>query len=385
MPRQTLESGPLLEGVLNGAQVPHQPLCIVHDRPTFSGLPVFKEMLRRAVRRNESITLISVLHAPQDLLPLDSSSSSSDRTSIIDLTDSIPGYSDKKSGSPNGFDSLGQLADKVVSSYQGGQVFIDALDVLAEDYSPSSAISFTRTLLKAIRNAKGPSRLVLLLEPSSPFYSHLIPPTFSPTLTLLSPHPPALVEHLSKSYLSPISSFPPSPNLWMILENATKRSIGAELAYRGEEGLEVDPEWLGDGKGVVQVLVRKATGGIKGISRSLEALARSASTGSMGDRDQVQAKGNGEGLGVIPLEEILDLNPFTTPISGAGPGPGLGTVDGQKPITSHAELDLPFNLNLTDDQKRKRAAVPLPYAHEGEGASGDLIWAEEEDEDDEEI
>ncbi|WVF72626.1 hypothetical protein IAT40_007444 [Kwoniella sp. CBS 6097] len=383
MPRPPLESGPLLEGVLNNAQIPHQPLCIIHDSPTFSGLPVFKEMLRRALRRSEPITLISVLHPPEDLLPLDSSSSSSDRTSIIDLTDSIPGYSTSDSDSADGVTSLSQLSDEVISSYTGGQVFIDALDILAEDHSPSSAISFTRTLLKAIRNAKAPSRLVLLLNPSTPFYSHLIPPAFSPTLTLLSPHPPELVEHLSKSYLSPISTSP-SPNLWMILENATKRSIGAELAYKGEEGLEVDPEWLREGKGVVQVLVRKATGGIKGISRSLEALAKPSGTGTgTGMNEQGGSGGRGhEGLNVTPLEKIVDLNPFITP--GPGPGSMIASTDG-KPITSHAELDLPFNLSLTDDQKRKRAAVPVPYAHEGEGASGDLIWAEEEDEDDEEI
>ncbi|WVQ99845.1 hypothetical protein IAU59_006988 [Kwoniella sp. CBS 9459] len=371
MPRPPLEAGPLLEGVLNNAQVPHQPLCILHDSPTFSGLPVFREMVRRAVRRNERITLISVLRPPEDLLPPDSSSSSSDRTSIIDLTDSIPGYG--YDTSPSQEASLGKLAERILSSYTGGQVFIDALDVLAEDYSPSSATSFTRSLLRAIKNAKAPSRLVLLLDPSTPFYSHLIPPTFSSTLTLLSPHPPALVEHLSKSYLSPISSLP-SPNLWMILENATKRGIGAELAYKGEEGLEVDPDWLTDGKGVTQVLVRKPTGGIKGISRSLEALSRPVDGGSADEAGNL--------LNVIPLEKILDLNPFTTPnpISATS---GLD-MDG-KPITSHAELDLPFNLSLTDEQKRKRAAVPLPYAHEGEGASGDLIWAEEEDEDDEEI
>ncbi|WVR07373.1 hypothetical protein IAU60_004414 [Kwoniella sp. DSM 27419] len=358
--RHQVESGALLEGVLGNSQIPHQPLCVINDGGTFSGLPVFKDMLRRAVRRNEDITLVTVLHPPEALLPPDSSSS--DRTRVIDLTGCVPGFGDD-SGS-----SLASIKDTILSPYSGGQVFIDALDILAEDYSPSAVLSLTRSILSAIKKAKAPSRLVLLLPPSSPFHAHLIPPTFSSSLTLLTPLPPPLVEHLSRSYLSPISSVP-SPNLWMILENSTKRSLGSELAYRGEQGIEVDPEWLRTGQAVVQVLVRKPTGGIKGISRSLEGVKVLPASET--------AESSGTKLDMVPLDQLLDINPFSTPASDA--------MSGERPITSHAELDLPFNLSLTEDQRRKRAEVPVPYAHEGEGASGDLIWAEEEDDDDEEI
>lgn len=38
----------LLEGVLEGSQVPHQPLLIITETVTQSGLPLFTEVLRRS-------------------------------------------------------------------------------------------------------------------------------------------------------------------------------------------------------------------------------------------------------------------------------------------------------------------------------------------------
>lgn len=40
-----------LNAVLDNAQVPHQPLVVIVDSAVFSGLPVFKESLRRALNR----------------------------------------------------------------------------------------------------------------------------------------------------------------------------------------------------------------------------------------------------------------------------------------------------------------------------------------------
>ncbi|WRT68229.1 uncharacterized protein IL334_005205 [Kwoniella shivajii] len=361
-PRNSADSGVLLDGVLNNTQVPHQSLCVINDGTTFSGLPIFKDILRRAIRRGEEVTLISILHSPEDLLPSDTSSSSSAKIKVIDLSGSVQGYSTEE--------DIGTMKDKILSTYTSGQIFIDALDILAEDYSSSAVLSLTRSILNVIKKSKAPSRLILLLPPSSIIHSALIPPSFNSTITLLTPHQPSLVQHLSKSYLSPIS-ITPSPNLWMILENATKRSISSDLAYKGEEGIEADPNWLTNGgNAIIQVLVRKATGGIKGISRSLE--AAKCSTGDIDTRSELE---------VIELEDIINLNPITNPTNTISP---MENGD-NKPIQNHSELDLPFNLSLTDDQRRKRAEVPLPYAHEGEGASGDLIWEDEEETDDEEI
>jgi elongator complex protein 5 len=130
------------------------------------------------------------------------------------------------------------------------------------------------------------------------------------------------------------------------------------LSFRGEAGLEVGQS----GDIVVQTLVRKAVGGSKGITRSLEALSLNAGQ-----------------LVVKKVSDIMEVAPITTAPSGS-----TTTVAGQPPKT-HADLDLPFNLNLTDSQKAARMGVPLPYAHEGEGAAVDLEIDDEEDDDDEEI
>ncbi|WWC63153.1 uncharacterized protein I303_105753 [Kwoniella dejecticola CBS 10117] len=381
MPARSLgDTGSLLSGVFDNVQIPHQTLCVINDGIAFSGLNVFKDILSRAIRRGEEITLISILHSPETLLPNGSTSSASSKVNVIDLNSSISGYGDEE--------TIESIKEKILSTYTSGQIFIDALDILAEDYSSSKALSLVRNILGIIKKAKAPSRLVLLLPPHSTLYASLIPPTFNSTLTLLTPHPPRLVEHLSKSYLSPISS-PPSPNLWMILENATKRSLNDDLSFKADSSaFEFDPTWTHHGGcAVVQVLIRKPTGGIKGISRSLEGVKLiesenendNGANSDFGSQGVIRGKGLQLQLQIVPLDRLVDLNPFSRP---AAQGEIMGKQGESK---THSELDLPFNLSLTDEQKRKRAEVPLPYAHEGEGASGDLIWEDEEETDDEEI
>ncbi|WVQ74782.1 hypothetical protein IAR50_004388 [Cryptococcus sp. DSM 104548] len=342
----------ILNPVLDNTQIPHQALLVVRDPVSFSGRPVFKEIIRRALSRGEEITVVGILNPPENYLPKNATG-----VNTLDMTDSVPGYSSTSTAS--------DVRQRILSTYRSGQIFIDALDVLAEDYSAASAVSLLRSLLETIRSLKAPSRLVLLL-PSSSVLSHITPPTFHPTLTLLTPHPPPLLAYLSKLYLSPISTSP-SANFWMILENATKRETGKELALRGEEGLEVrmGSSW-GTGSGCVQVLVRKATGGMKGISRSLEALSPTSS----------------QSLSLALLSSLIPLNPVR--YSSSAPPPTVSPSSNSTAQT-HAELDLPFNLSLTDSQRRQRDSVPIPYAHEGEGASGDLVWEDEEETDDEEI
>jgi elongator complex protein 5 len=182
----------------------------------------------------------------------------------------------------------------------------------------------------------------LLLPASAPLLSSLIP---SSTLTLLSPHPPQLLSYLSKAYLTPIEA---SPKFWQILETAQSRHLIDDLSLKGEAGLEVGQV----GNMVIQTLVRKAAGGSKGISRSLEAFSLGA---------------------VKRVSDIMEIIPMNAPTPGSGSG-----STGQPPKT-HADLDLPFNLNLTDSQKAARMGVPLPYAHEGEGAAVDLEIDEDED------
>ncbi|WVO15914.1 hypothetical protein L204_103579 [Cryptococcus depauperatus] len=336
----------LLNEVLENTQLQHQPFVVIRDQSWFPARPILRELVRRAVARGETLTLVSALNSIEDLVPCGMPVG---RIKTLDLSGEVAGYS--------ALGPFSETKERIVSSYKGGQMFIDAIDVLAEDYTASSVMCLVRELLTSVKAHKAPSRLVLLLSEGS-LLSHLISPTFSTTLTLLTPHSSALLTHLSKLYLSPISENP-SPNYWMVLENAVKRQTGKELALRGEEDVEFG--WVKGEEVVIQVLVRKATGGIKGTSRSLEALTPTSLPGA---------------LVVCPLSSILDLTPFSLPQSSSV----LGTTE-----PTHASLDLPFNLALTDKQKQKRDQVPLPYAHEGEGASGDLIWIDEEETDDEEI
>jgi elongator complex protein 5 len=97
---------------------------------------------------------------------------------------------------------------------------------------------------------------------------------------------------------------------------------------------------------VVLVLLRKAAGGAKGILRSVEGF-RSAP---------------------LPLERMVDFRPAAV-----------------AKVTTHADLNLPFNLSLTEQQREARGAVPLPYAHEGEGADLGMGMDWSDDEEDEEI
>lgn len=140
------------------------------------------------------------------------------------------------------------------------------------------------------------------------------------------------------------------------LDRARDRQLPEKLAYGGLDGVECLGDWSSSG-GIVSILVRKATGGVKGISRSLASLS-----GSYGI------------LSIGPVSDLLTVNPIDAP--------GFSDkANDVKPATTHVDLNLPFNLSLTDEQKRRRGEVPLPYAHEGEGVG--IEYGEEEDDDDE--
>lgn len=159
--------------------------------------------------------------------------------------------------------------------------------------------------------------------------------------------------------------------------------MAEDLAYKGEAGLEVGGTVISPVSGaggepsekgghVVQVLVRKAQGGIKGISRSFEAILppHAAPSSTLPS-------------GIWPVHPVSDLIPVR-PVSNIPTSNNPNTAGTKAKPTTHAELDLPFNLNLTESQRRARMVVPLPYAHEGEGAGLELEF-EDEDEEDEEI
>ncbi|ORX38683.1 hypothetical protein BD324DRAFT_621923 [Kockovaella imperatae] len=348
-----------LEAILGGTQVPHQPLLIITDSAVFSGLAVFKESLRRALRMRGPVVLVTALHKPSLLQQQPSPEFDSANLTTVDLTGEVPGLTLDESGP--------SFSKRILeASKPESQIFIDAIGVLAEDYSPLEAI---RLISSILTQAKSPGRLTLLLPYASTILQTLIHPSFSPTLSLLTILNPRVVEFLSKSYLQPVSSSPP---FWMILERAKERRTPEQLAYNGEEGVEVG-DWTRSKSGaVVQVLVRKATGGIKGISRTLASISAQNHTSNSSSREELVAG---------PVDSVVDIKPFAAPTSASSLGRSA-RVD--RPAQTPTEMNLPFNLSLTDEQRRRRGQVPLPYAHEGEGA--DLMeYGDDEDEDDEEI
>ena len=151
----------------------------------------------------------------------------------------------------------------------------------------------------------------------------------------------------------------PSPAFWQILERSRERRTGENLAWSADEGVEISIDWFEPRGAIVQILIRKSTGGSKGITRILAALTRAV-----------------VGLKTVSLSELVSTDPIS------GPGALSRTMGNEM------EIDVPFNLALTEEQRRRRAEVPLPYAHEGEGvgagAGAGLDWGDEEDDDDDE-
>lgn len=162
-----------------------------------------------------------------------------------------------------------------------------------------------------------------------------MPASLSPGLVLLTPHHPKAVEVMAQRLLLT----PDDVRFYPLLDLYS----GDSLALSATAGVEVGkPQSY-----VVQILIRKATGGAKAIVRAVEGFT---------DRP-------------VPLETVASFKLLAE----------------EKRTTTHADLNLPFNLSLTDRQKSERGAVPLPYAHEGEGADLGMGMDWSDDEEDDEI
>lgn len=88
----------ILDAVLDNTQVPHQPLVVIVDSAVFSGLPLFRESLRRALNksvdrlaigpkltfRGGPVLLVSALH--------DAESLNAGGATVVSL--GVPGYGD---------------------------------------------------------------------------------------------------------------------------------------------------------------------------------------------------------------------------------------------------------------------------------------------------
>ena len=170
----------LLEGVLEGSQVPHQPLLIMTETVTQSGLPIFTEVLRRSEQawvsfptpgyrwwlRGRGSVLVTALHSSKAIQPRGSTSR------LIDLTDSVPEYGTPTEGL-SGLEKRirtecevciyihesGWLVDE--SAGEKASIYIDAIDILAEDYSISGTMRLFRNLLQLVKDSKCRLHLIL--------------------------------------------------------------------------------------------------------------------------------------------------------------------------------------------------------------------------------
>ncbi|KAL1407337.1 hypothetical protein Q8F55_006759 [Vanrija albida] len=327
-----------LESILANTSLPQHPFVVVQHSLAAPAWPLVHELLRRGAARGPSL-LVTTLNAPEAYLPTWKSGGGR----AVDLSTAVPGFSDETVDVEA---KVKQACDALPSSFQA---FVDAADILSEDYSPAVAVRVVRTLLNAVKDRKAPSRLILALPASHPLTDDLISATFSPSLALLTPVNPRVVEHISRAYLAPADD---SPRFWQLLETARARKLGDDLAIRAKDGVEVGaPE-----EQVVQVLLRKPTGGAKALVRALDGFRKAAAGGWES----------------AALDQVVDTQPVLAPTE-------------TKRATTHADLHLPFNLQLTDAQKEARGAVPLPYAHQGEGADLGMGMDWSDDEEDEEI
>ncbi|RSH81395.1 hypothetical protein EHS25_006927 [Saitozyma podzolica] len=366
---------PLLSAVLDNAQVPHQGLVLIGDAPAFSGLPLFREILRRATSRDAPVLLICALHPPSTILPFSFLPS----TKVLDLTDSIPGYSSDEAWS--------DVQERILGAYsallQGAQVFIDGIEVLAEDYSSAAALKLVRALLAAIKESKGcPFAAINPVHGLMPLSAK---PAQSPSPDLLGAIPTPLIAHPLRNIDSPTS--PPSSSRRPPVEPVPRpRLFVAHLV--------ADPRECSRSSSRRDTSVRRSwrngnherlghRGDLRDLGGELARIDGRGSGASSGSESHWRGKGylplfGGPvvPLSVVALETLVQVNPVSGPTTSR---PGPDAADG-----THDALGLPFNLSLTEEQRRRRGDVPIPYAHEGEGV--ELGWEEEEDdEDDEEI
>ncbi|KAJ7786377.1 hypothetical protein B0H16DRAFT_1490240, partial [Mycena metata] len=164
----------------------------------------------------------------------------------------------------------------------------------------------------------------------SPLLPLLSQPRFSPSLTHVNAHPPALLIHLSTEYLTLPPPLSPEAKFWGIFLPVSERVHESERLIFGPDG-----EGTGDTEElVIEVIVRGDAEGSRrrGVDRTLQGWSLTR--------------------GPCPLPEITALK-------------SLWSRNIAEPIVVDPTQNVSFNLNLTESQQNSRAQVPLPYAHEG--------------------
>ncbi|KAL5535533.1 hypothetical protein ACEPAF_3627 [Sanghuangporus sanghuang] len=273
---------------------------------------------------------------------------------VIDWTNDVPGYGD----SPVDWKlRIDEIQSAIKGSSRDATVVIDSVDTIEEDLeSPSEACRFLSRVLSSLTSRKA-SRLVCHITALSPVLPFLKQPRFAPSFIHLIAHPPALLTHLSRAYLtSPPSSSssssdsPDALKFWRVFVPLSDRPLEIEaLVFGSDEHAEGggSPDEL-----VVEILVRGRGADVPIIS--------SVPVSGSGKRKGIERVLEGWSVskgGPVPLEELDSLKNVW-----------------KKKILSQPEApdptkDLTFNLSLTDSQQASRSQVPLPYEHNGRSTS----------------
>ncbi|KAJ7631035.1 hypothetical protein FB45DRAFT_917257 [Roridomyces roridus] len=257
---------------------------------------------------------------------LHSSLLSASEVEVHNLLDRVPGYCD------NEVDVRQHIKSTIENASSGPLDFvIDSVDTLLSDIgSLSETHKFLQEVLLIIRGRSSPSRFILHVQATCPLLPLLSLPAFSPSLSLVIPHPTALLLHLATEYLTPPPPLSPEPKFWSIFLPMSERMEESERLVFGSAG-----EGAGDSEQfVIEVIARGDGDGLRrrGVDRTLHGWS--------------MAKG------LCSLEDIDALKP-------------LWARSVPDPTVADPTQNVSFNLNLTEAQQNSRAQVPLPYAHEG--------------------
>ncbi|KAJ7038143.1 hypothetical protein C8F04DRAFT_1220421 [Mycena alexandri] len=293
-----------------------QPFLLLQSSIAQSGTGIIRQLLEDA---SGHAALFCLLHS--SLLSVQGP-----HVKTHDLLDNVPGYND------NYEDPRKRIQSAVENAPAGPLDFIiDSIDTLSSDIgSISSTYEFLSELMSLIRARSSPSRLILHAPSPSPLLPLLSQPRFSPSLTHVIAHPPALLIHLSTEYLTLPPPLSPEAKFWGIFLPVSERVHESERLIFGPDG-----EGTGDTEElVIEVIVRGDAEGSRrrGVDRTLQGWSLTR--------------------GPCPLAEITALK-------------SLWSRNIAEPVVVDPTQNVSFNLNLTESQQNSRAQVPLPYAHEG--------------------
>ncbi|KAK7463631.1 hypothetical protein VKT23_005570 [Stygiomarasmius scandens] len=304
---------------------PKQHLLLFQSSVAQSSLSLIRHILNVNNSKGKKSLLFCFLHAPANLV----SKAASQNTEVYDYLDRIPGYVDDNS----------ELCSKILSvikevEAQALDIIIDSVDTLVEDFgSVPEVYRFLSSILGLVSSRSNPSRLILHVCAPSQILPLLQSTSFSPSLAHFIAHPPALLLHLAKEYLTYPPPQSPEAKFWGVFLPISERIHDSEQLIYGSGG-----EGSGSfGDVVVEMIIRGGSdlsGRRRATERLLEGWQISQSV-------------------AVPLEQLSSLESIWK-----------RTVVAE--VASDPTQNVSFNLQLTPSQQESRARVPLPYAHEGQ-------------------